>query len=365
MKTIVIAHNYSEISFAAMSYHFAHYLANLGHRVVFISHIPYFSEKKILKINSGEIILCSWSSEKRPTTFRDFIWFSRLYFQYKPQIIIGHFVGSNITILLSKVFSFGGVQSIEYYHTLSNQIILDLKKVSFKQKLLFFRKKFFYWLLCDKIICPSILAKKDLAHFFSTKKGIVLLNPMIDRFKKKSSISKDIIVISYLGRLDPSKGVIDLIKALEIYKKNNPISKIVLNIAGSGKQSSEIQELTQNNSSIRFLGPLAYHEIDEYLNKSHFTIIPSKFDNLPTVGLESLMNQTPLLISNTTGLTYYLEDGKDCFKFDSNIDDIIALFNRVESNSATIEQMSLNARNTFLKKFSISNYCEDLLKIIE
>ncbi len=147
MKTIVIAHNYSEISFAAMSYHFAHYLANRGHRVVFISHNPYFSEKKILKINSGEIILHSWSTEKRPTTFGDFVWFSRIYFQYKPQIVIGHFVGSNITILVSKVFSFGKVKTVEYYHTLSNQIILDLKKVTLKQKLLFFRKKLFYKLL--------------------------------------------------------------------------------------------------------------------------------------------------------------------------------------------------------------------------
>ena len=365
MKTIVIAHNYSEVSFAAMSYHFAHYLANLGHRVVFISHIPYFSEKKILKMNSGEIVLYSWSTESRPTSICDFIWFSRIYFQYKPQIVIGHFVGSNITILLSKVFSLGKVKSIEYYHTLSDQIIADVNKVTFKQKLLFHRKKFFYKFFCDTIICPSKLAKKDLAHFFSSEKGVVLLNPMIDRFEKKINSTTGSISISYLGRLDPSKGVIDLVKAFKIYKNDNPISKIVLNIAGSGKQSDEIEKLIEDNPSIRFFGPLTYHQIDDYLNKSHFTIIPSKYDNLPTVGLESLMNQTPLLISNTTGLTAYLEDGKDCFKFNATLDDIVTLFNKVESNFTAIEQMSRNARNTFLEKFSISNYCEDLLKIIE
>ena len=364
MKTIVIAHNYSEISFSAMSYHFAHYLANRGHRVVFISHNPYFSEKKILKINSGEIILHSWSTEKRPTTFGDFVWFSRIYFQYKPQIVIGHFVGSNITILLSKVFSFGKVQSVEYYHTLSNQIILDLKKVTFKQRLLFFRKKLFYKFFCDKIICPSIAAKKDLVNFFSVGKGIVLLNPMVDRFKEKISISKGSIVISYLGRLDPSKGVIDLVKAFERHQNNNPTSKIILNIAGSGKQSDEIERMIKNNSSIHFFGPLPYNKIDKYLNQSHFTIIPSKFDNLPTVGLESLMNQTPLLISSATGLADYLEEGKDCFKFTPSVDAIEELFGKIESNTNN-EQMSLNARNTFLNKFSISNYCEDLLKIME
>ena len=100
------------------------------------------------------------------------------------------------------------------------------------------------------------------------------------------------------------------------------------------------------------------------MNQSHFTIIPSKFDNLPTVGLESLMNQTPLLISSATGLADYLEEGKDCFKFTPSVDAIEELFGKIESNTNN-EQMSLNARNTFLNKFSISNYCEDLLKIME
>jgi glycosyltransferase involved in cell wall biosynthesis len=365
MKTIVIAHNYSEISFAAMSYHFAHYFANLGHRVVFISHNPYFSEKQILKINSGEIILCSWSTLKRPTSIRDFIWFSKIYMLYKPQIIIGHFVGSNITVLVSKILSLGKVKTVEYYHTLSDQILLDIKKVTLKHKLLVYRKKLFYKIFCDTLICPSLVAKEDLVDFFSIEKGVVLLNPMVDRFKEKISIPSDKVVISYLGRLDPSKGVIDLVQAFERYQKNNPASKIILNIAGSGKQSEEIERMVTNIPSIHFHGRLAYDQIDEYLNNSSFTIIPSKFDNLPTVGIESLMNQTPVLISNTTGLTEYLEDGKDSFKFDSNVDAIEALFSRIESNSTSIEKMSLNARNTFLEKFSIANYCEDLSKIIE
>jgi hypothetical protein len=36
MKTILIAHNYSEVSFSVMSYQLAHHLANEGHFVVFI-----------------------------------------------------------------------------------------------------------------------------------------------------------------------------------------------------------------------------------------------------------------------------------------------------------------------------------------
>ena len=150
MKTIVIAHNYSESSFATMSYHLSHHLANLGNRVIFISHHPYFSDEQIIKKGKGEVIVCSWPTKKRPTSIKDFFWFAKLYLKYKPEIVIGHFVGSNITVSVSKILSFGKVKTFEYYHTLSTQILEDLSKISLKQRLLFVRKKIFYKLFCDK-----------------------------------------------------------------------------------------------------------------------------------------------------------------------------------------------------------------------
>ena len=364
MKTILIAHNYSEKSFAAMSYHLANNLSDMGNKVIFISHHPYFSEKQIVKKENGELIIYSWPTQKRPTSVKDAIWFSKIYLKYKPEIIIAHFVGSNITISLSKILSLGKTKTFEYYHTLSNQIIEDVRKETWKQSFFFNRKKIFYKLFCDVIICPSQLAKNDLQLFFDIKKGIVILNPMVDRFERKILNSNDSIVISYLGRLDPSKGLMDLIEAFEKYKKKTPNSKLILNIAGSGRQELEIIELVKNNDSIHFVGGLSYENIDAYLNKSHYTIIPSKFDAFNVVGIESMMNQTPLLISNTTGLSEYLIDGKECYKFDATIDSMILLFERVENNFQLCEQMAKEARAAFLDKFSMAEYCNAVSDLI-
>ena len=364
MKTILIAHNYSEISFSAMSFHLAHHLANSGHKVVFISHKPYFSEKKNIKTANGQIYLYSWSSEKRPTSVTDFIWFAKIFWKHKPAIIIGHFVGTNISFMVSKALSLWKAKTFEHYHTLSDQILTDLKKVSLKQKLFFFRKRIFYKLFCDQLVCPSQMAKEDLELFFGVKNSFVLLNPMIDRFKSKQFISSDSIIISFLGRFDTSKGIVEMIQAFLSYKQTNPTTKIILNIAGSGSQEIKIHELIEDTSAINFMGYLTYDKIDNYLNKSHFTIIPSKIDNLPTVGLESLMNQTPLLISNNTGLTPYLVDEKECFKFDSTINSMISLFEKVENQFDCYDQMSQEARKTFIEKFSLKSYCEDFSKAI-
>jgi glycosyltransferase involved in cell wall biosynthesis len=233
-----------------------------------------------------------------------------------------------------------------------------------KQKLLFFRKKVFYSLFCDVIVCPSELAKKDLASFHGITKGYVVLNPVLDRFENKKDLPKDTIVISYLGRLDPSKGVIDLIEAYKAYKVSAVNSKIILRIAGTGNQDIKIKELVKNDSGILCLGGLKYSAIDDYLKESHFTIIPSKYDAFNVVGIESLMNQTPLLISNTTGLADYLTDGKECFKFDPNVSSMVSLFDKIENNFNLYEQMSFDARATFLDKFGMETYCTTFSNLI-
>lgn len=364
MKTILIAHNYTEDSFAYMSYNLAHHLAERGNRVVFISHKPFFKEIEIVKKERGEVIILSWSTEKRPTSFKDVLWFSKIYSKYKPEFVIGHFVGSNITISISKLLSFGKIKTLAYYHTLSGQILADSKMNFIKGKILFFRKKIFYKLFCDVLVCPSGLAKKDLESFYAVDKGVVVLNPMADRFIVHNSKSLENVIISYLGRLDDSKGVLEMIKAFILYKQKNINSKIILKIAGGGLKQSEITSLIDNEKAIEFKGGLKYNEIDKYLTNSHFTIIPSKFDNLPTVGLESLMNGTPLLISNTTGLSDYLVDTRECFKFDPNVNSMITLFEKIESEKFDYKEMTVNARSTYLNLFSFENYFLSISKLL-
>ncbi|TDP00854.1 glycosyltransferase family 4 protein [Flavobacterium sp. 245] len=364
MKTILIAHNYSENSFASMSYYLANYLADTGNRVVFISHRPFFNEMQTIKKQKGEIIICSWPTEDRPTSLKDALWYSKLYFKYKPNIVIGHFVGANIAIGLSKLLSFNRVKTFSYYHTLMGQIALDSRGKHLKRNVLIFRKSIFYKFFCDAIICPSDLAQEDLKKSYNLKKGLVFLNPMKDRFQYKNIQNENKIIISYLGRLDPSKGILELIEAFISYKRKNKFSNLFLNIAGTGSLESEIKKMIVNVSEIKFFGGIKYDKVDDYLLQSHFAIIPSKIDNLPTVGLEALMNSTPLLISNFTGLANYLQDGSDCFKFDPNLESMVSLFYKVESNFSEYNKMSDNARITFLENFEIMNYCNKFSNMI-
>lgn len=362
MKTIFIAHNYSEDSFSFMSVNLAHHLAEKGNRVVFISHRPFFKYPQTINKDKGEVIVCSWPKEKRPTGLIDCFWLIKMVIQYKPKVIIGHFVGSNISIMIYKLMLFSSVRTYVYYHTLTKQILLDSNLDLRKHKMLLFRKKIFYALFCNEIICPSELAKNDLQAFFGTKKGVVVLNPTQDRFKSKCFNNTARIIVSYLGRLDDSKGVLDLIEAFTEFQNKNPQSKIKLKIAGTGSQQKEIIKLVENFTSIEYCGGLKYDLVDEYLNQSNFVVIPSKYDALNMVGVESLMNATPVLISYSAGLADYLVDGVECIKFYPDIDSMVLMFEKLESMNQS--EMSEFGRKKFLKLFGVEKYNEEISKLV-
>src|SRR5690606_30831658 len=126
--------------------------------------------------------------------------------------------------------SLGTVKTFIYYHTLSSQMKMDSKRKKWKDFFFKQRKKAFYKIFCDYLICPSELAKEDLKTFFNVKNGIVVLNPMRDRNHKTDFINEisSPIIISYLGRLDLSKGVLELIEAFENYMLKNPQSSLIL-----------------------------------------------------------------------------------------------------------------------------------------
>lgn len=223
----------------------------------------------------------------------------------------------------------------------------------------------FYKSFSDVVICPSEVGKEDLKKYYSVSKGRVVVNAISDRFDTEKELPENTITISYLGRFDPTKGVMDLVSAFQNYVDQIPETRLRLRMAGSGVQKEAIEQKCAYVSKIQFVGYLPYPEVDAYLRESHYAIIPSKFDNLPTVGIEALMNKTPLLISNTTGLTRYLTEGKDCYKFDPNVPEMMRIFSTVEANKDGYSEMSSKARETYLNTFSIANYCHAMTNLIE
>jgi glycosyltransferase involved in cell wall biosynthesis len=360
-KTILIAHNFSEDSISYMSYQFAHHLSKTGIKVIFISHKPYLND--IVEFNNGKLIVQSWSSKKRPTGLKDFYHYYKIHKKYKPDIIISHFVGANISSIVSKILSLWKTKVFVYYHTILEAILLDTSETIYKNYFSILRKRLLYIFFVDKVVCPSIYAQRDLLKFFKIKKSVVVLNSIDDKYENNvDTIFKKII---FLGRIDNTKGIIEFVKTFKKFILKNNNTKLQLDIAGGGKNVDLLNELIKDCNSIFYKGKLEYSEVAKYIGYGSYVVIPSYFDNLPTVGLEGLMLGKPLLISNNTGLTEFLTDGVDAIKYEVNEKEIFQMLSKIDQIS--IEQyndMSKNARNTYLNNFSIDHYFKKMENVI-
>ncbi len=365
MKTVVIGHNYTPNTVAAMSYELAHHLATAGYRVIFISYRPRFTSPEIKKMGAGELVVTSWPTEKRPTGIRDFFWYAKLYLKYRPSVSLAHFGATNVITMATKILSFGRARTIAYYHTIYAAIDHKTAKNKLPPRLLRWRKRLFYALFCDKVVCPSVFGKEDLRKVFGFKKSVVVPNPMPDRYERVDSHVGNKLVVSFLGRLDYMKGIKELVDGYQAHFTEFPESPVAIRFAGSGSLKSWVEEVcASSRGRMTFHGNLPYEQVDEFIRESDFMIIPSLFDNLPTVGIEAFMNGVPVLLSENTGLTSYIVDGENGFVFEPVATEIEGLLKSLAKKAEGGESMREKARETYKAHFTISAYCQAMQAII-
>ncbi len=359
---VLIAHNYTTNSFAAMSVFLARELVKQGHQVVFISHRPIV--KKKYKDEYG-VEVVSWP-EKRATGIKSFLFYFSLHKNFKPDIVISHFGSVNITMFVSWLFK--TKMRVAYYHTLMSQNLIDQKQ-SLIEKMLVIRKNLLFSFVTDMVFVSGY-AKKDFLTFYSPLKKArhhVIYNGLPDRFSEKSGLKTYDLPIkqfNYLGRIEKSKGVIEFIEAFNALHNKYP--EIKMKIAGDGKLVGKVKKAIADKDYIEYIGNIPYNEVDNYLQESYFNICPSKSDNLPTVVLESLMNGTPVIASNRGGIPEIISHESDGFLFESfDKDTIAALLERsINLTDQSYENMKENARKKFKDKFEMTNYVKNMSHFI-
>lgn len=116
-----------------------------------------------------------------------------------------------------------------------------------------------------------------------------------------SDLSKKEIQIFYAGSITESKGVFDLIKSLRVVQKKG--RNVHLKIAGAGKieLAKKIAKSEQVLQQVEFLGCVDHDVVLSEMNLADVVVVPSRHsypEGLPMTIMESLMVQTPVIISD-------------------------------------------------------------------
>lgn len=241
-------------------------------------------------------------------------------------------------------------------HGMVKKYALDQKKI----------KKMIYWKLIEKklfnrakyIHCITSGEQRSVRSFSSSE--TFLLANAVDVGECKNKINSSEMYLLFLGRLDPIKGLENLILSM------NLVDNVRLVIAGDGDKSY-VQHLQKMISDLHlcervsFVGFVEKPNLHKLFNNAIATVVCSYTEVFSLVALESLANSTPVVISNQC-------DFDDIEKYNAGV---IIKSNSPSDIAKGIEKimkldykkLSKNAYNLALSKFSIDKIRNNLLRL--
>ncbi|HMP91657.1 MAG TPA: glycosyltransferase family 4 protein [Phnomibacter sp.] len=363
---IIIAHDFTQHSFAGSSYYLAHHLAAQGHTVLFFSVRPALPAQKNISYQHALTVI-GWP-QKRPTGLPSFLYFLHHLKKFKPNVIIAHFGAQNVTSLAN--FLFGNAKCVVYYHSLLSQLRQDYQASALRFKLLVFRKRLMFR-LAHTICCPSQYAAKDLMANYQIKASKVkVVYNAIDLGSEAIAPQRPPIIFGTLSRLTPTKGIMELIEAFKLYTASLDMpSSVVLKIAGGGLLETQVKLATAECPHIEFVGALPHSEVASYMQSLHFFVCPSLIDNLPTTCLEALRAGVPVLATATGGIPEIIADQQTGILFTNTqpatIKDAITEAVHLFSSPNHYQQMRHRCLIHFQEKFSIESYLRNMLALLQ
>jgi len=174
-------------------------------------------------------------------------------------------------------------------------------------------------LFADYLVSPSEALGIYLSTFWQFNKLIqVIPNPFrADDDLLAYPIHGRDKLICFVGKLTILKGMFALTKAVNRILQQNPDYRFVF-VGRDEAVSSRIpsmrgwmeKKLKRVMSRVEFTGPLSREGVNELLGKSRICVVPSLWENYPTIVLEAMAAGTVLVASDRGGIPEIIHNGK-------------------------------------------------------
>ncbi|MFK4391701.1 glycosyl transferase [Bacillus sp. AFS026049] len=208
----------------------------------------------------------------------------------------------------------------------------------------------------DKTIFVSDLSREGYKEYFNNinneKNLHVIRNALnIDRVIELSreGIDLDFKYICSVGRLSYEKGYDRLIKIYYELRNEKKITDIKLVLIGSGKLEIELKELAKSMNLEDHVIFIPFNTNPyKYIKKSEFFVSSSRVEGYPTVVLEALILDTPVLATDT-GASVILNNGEFGLVVQNNSDELKKGILEVINNKAHYANKTTNGREMVYK----------------
>lgn len=230
----------------------------------------------------------------------------------------------------------------------------------------------------DTIISVSAEVKGNLVQACRSaaeqEKILVIQNGIEDLLDTGMQVNDERLVFSLFGRIKPEKGQWYLLEALRLID-SDVLSKALFRVIGSPTPDGtklyhgwleEVEALRKNHGlNLEVIGFV--NDISSYLNATDVVLVPSLMqDPFPTVILEGLSAGKIVLATDSGGSKESIQHGVNGILMEStsavNFADILT---RIILHSHAYAEMKVNARNSYLKNFTVDRYKKNISDLVE
>ena len=180
----------------------------------------------------------------------------------------------------------------------------------------------------------------------------------------------DFIVV-YSGRINPDKGVKELIQAFKLLKDCSNIKLMIVGGSFFGNEQGNdpfVQSLQEEAKElpdvITFTGYIPYEQIPSYLKMADVAVVPSMWDDpFPTTILEAMAAGLPLIATRSGGITEACDRCAIIIEKDSAIEELQSSILKLY-NSPSLRTTMLNAGLTLSQQYAKERYAKEFFNAI-
>ena len=199
----------------------------------------------------------------------------------------------------------------------------------------------------DKILNSSLKLSED---------QVVVKQNFVEDFGDGNNNREEFFV--FIGRIIENKGIETLLESLKHFNYK-------IKIIGDGPLRSRIEDAALQNKNIEYLGFRDKNFIINTLKKTRGLLFPSLwYEGLPMTVLEAFSTGTPVIGSNIGSLQLLIKDNYNGFHFrPGDAKDLAARIKYLSDNEQQLKHLYVNARNTYLEKYTPEKNYEQLINI--
>ena len=167
--------------------------------------------------------------------------------------------------------------------------------------------------------------------------------------------------IGYLGRIEPNKGMTELLIACQRLKKEGLPFQLVI----AGKEQTEGEYLPQFDQwlgdSFEYVGLVSGQTKCDFLRSLDAFVLPTYFEGLPMSLLESMSYGKAPIVTPVGSIPQVVRDGENgIFVKDHDMDSIVNAIKRLSDDRVLLRKLGEEARKTIFSQFSPKKYIEKL-----